>query len=208
MSVFIFYVFVDNFCKQPRRLESWKQLYEKKMRIWKQWKKDTKCTLKKQGMWVACFWAYAFLPHKLLNRLSVCVPTSQLKAVAANCIFSQIVQLQSIKSERINKQCLGWAWGPVRIPLYPLVSVVQGNSLASAQPVFTVLLWAGEMQSCWESNWPAMLLFCLVQVIKTLDPKLNPASAEIMLLRKQILEKDKRIEALEVKIFHIFKNNF
>ncbi|KAF2976652.1 hypothetical protein EK904_003266, partial [Melospiza melodia maxima] len=34
-------------------------------------------------------------------------------------------------------------------------------------------------------------------VIKTLDPKLNPASAEIMLLRKQILEKDKRIEALE-----------
>ncbi|KAF4797240.1 Protein Hook 1 [Turdus rufiventris] len=34
-------------------------------------------------------------------------------------------------------------------------------------------------------------------VIKTLDPKLNPASAEIMLLRKQILEKEKRIEALE-----------
>ncbi|XP_050162496.1 protein Hook homolog 1 isoform X1 [Myiozetetes cayanensis] len=34
-------------------------------------------------------------------------------------------------------------------------------------------------------------------VIKTLDPKLNPASAEIMLLRKQILEKDKKIEALE-----------
>ncbi|XP_060629589.2 protein Hook homolog 1 [Anolis sagrei] len=34
-------------------------------------------------------------------------------------------------------------------------------------------------------------------VIKTLDPKLNPASAEIMLLRKQLLEKDKRIEALE-----------
>ncbi|NXH48926.1 HOOK1 protein, partial [Dicaeum eximium] len=34
-------------------------------------------------------------------------------------------------------------------------------------------------------------------VIKTLDPKLNPASAEIMLLRKQILEKDKRIEELE-----------
>lgn len=53
-----------------------------------------------------------------------------------------------------------------------------------------------------------MLLFCLVQVIKTLDPKLNPASAEIMLLRKQILEKEKRIEALEVKILHIFDNNF
>ncbi|KAH0618560.1 hypothetical protein JD844_017893 [Phrynosoma platyrhinos] len=34
-------------------------------------------------------------------------------------------------------------------------------------------------------------------VIKTLDPKLNPASAEIMLLRKQLMEKDKRIEALE-----------
>uniref|UniRef100_A0A8C9G0A9 Hook microtubule tethering protein 1 n=1 Tax=Pavo cristatus TaxID=9049 RepID=A0A8C9G0A9_PAVCR len=34
-------------------------------------------------------------------------------------------------------------------------------------------------------------------VIKTLDPKLNPASAEIMLLRKQITERDKKIEALE-----------
>ncbi|XP_063154101.1 protein Hook homolog 1 [Candoia aspera] len=34
-------------------------------------------------------------------------------------------------------------------------------------------------------------------VIKTLDPKLNPASAEIMLLRKQLAEKDKRIETLE-----------
>uniref|UniRef100_A0A8D0H9W7 Hook microtubule tethering protein 1 n=1 Tax=Sphenodon punctatus TaxID=8508 RepID=A0A8D0H9W7_SPHPU len=34
-------------------------------------------------------------------------------------------------------------------------------------------------------------------VIKTLDPKLNPASAEIMLLRKQLTEKNKRIEALE-----------
>jgi len=44
-----------------------------------------------------------------------------------------------------------------------------------------------------------MLLFCIVQVIKTLDPKLNPASAEIMSLRKQIMEKDKKIEALEVK---------
>lgn len=43
--------------------------------------------------------------------------------------------------------------------------------------------------------------FCFVQVIKTLDPKLNPASAEIMLLRKQIMEKDKKIEALEVKIY-------
>lgn len=97
------YVFVDNFYKQPRRSESWKQLYEKKMRIWKQWKKDIKCTLKKQGMWVACFWTYAFLPHKLLNRLSMCVPTSQLKLVATCCIFSQIVQLQSVKSERINR---------------------------------------------------------------------------------------------------------
>lgn len=38
-------------------------------------------------------------------------------------------------------------------------------------------------------------------MIKTLDPKLNPASAEIMLLRKQIMEKDKKIEALEVKIY-------
>ncbi|KFO84272.1 Protein Hook 1, partial [Buceros rhinoceros silvestris] len=36
-------------------------------------------------------------------------------------------------------------------------------------------------------------------VIKTLDPKLNPASAEIMLLRKQIMEKDKKIEALEAE---------
>ncbi|KAM3840600.1 protein Hook homolog 1 [Vipera latastei] len=34
-------------------------------------------------------------------------------------------------------------------------------------------------------------------VIKTLDPKLKPASAEIMLLRKQLAEKDKRIETLE-----------
>ncbi|XP_063795328.1 protein Hook homolog 1 isoform X2 [Pseudophryne corroboree] len=34
-------------------------------------------------------------------------------------------------------------------------------------------------------------------VIKTLDPKLNPASAEIMLLRKQMTEKDRRIEILE-----------
>uniref|UniRef100_A0A8C0HES4 Hook microtubule tethering protein 1 n=1 Tax=Chelonoidis abingdonii TaxID=106734 RepID=A0A8C0HES4_CHEAB len=34
-------------------------------------------------------------------------------------------------------------------------------------------------------------------VIKTLDPKLNPASAEILLLRKQLLERDKKIEALE-----------
>ncbi|XP_052657096.1 protein Hook homolog 1 isoform X2 [Harpia harpyja] len=36
-------------------------------------------------------------------------------------------------------------------------------------------------------------------VIKTLDPKLNPASAEIMLLRKQITDKDKKIEALEAE---------
>uniref|UniRef100_A0A669PDQ1 Hook microtubule tethering protein 1 n=1 Tax=Phasianus colchicus TaxID=9054 RepID=A0A669PDQ1_PHACC len=36
-------------------------------------------------------------------------------------------------------------------------------------------------------------------VIKTLDPKLNPASAEIMLLRKQITERDKKIEALEAE---------
>ncbi|EPY79842.1 hook 1-like protein [Camelus ferus] len=35
------------------------------------------------------------------------------------------------------------------------------------------------------------------QVIKTLDPKLNPASAEIMLLRKQLAEKERRIEILE-----------
>ncbi|XP_040326356.1 protein Hook homolog 1 isoform X1 [Herpailurus yagouaroundi] len=34
-------------------------------------------------------------------------------------------------------------------------------------------------------------------VIKTLDPKLNPASAEIMLLRKQLAEKERRIEILE-----------
>ncbi|KAM9243226.1 protein Hook homolog 1 [Dugong dugon] len=34
-------------------------------------------------------------------------------------------------------------------------------------------------------------------VIKTLDPKLNPASAEIMLLRKQLSEKERRIEILE-----------
>ncbi|KAM4640802.1 protein Hook homolog 1 [Discoglossus pictus] len=34
-------------------------------------------------------------------------------------------------------------------------------------------------------------------VIKTLDPKLNPASAEIMLLRKQLTEKDRRIDLLE-----------
>ncbi|KAM3915289.1 protein Hook homolog 1 isoform 1-T1 [Leptodactylus fuscus] len=36
-------------------------------------------------------------------------------------------------------------------------------------------------------------------VIKTLDPKLNPASAEIMLLRKQLTEKDRRIEHLETE---------
>ncbi|PKU35691.1 hypothetical protein llap_14006 [Limosa lapponica baueri] len=36
-------------------------------------------------------------------------------------------------------------------------------------------------------------------VIKTLDPKLNPASAEIMLLRKQLTEKDKKIDALEAE---------
>ncbi|CAJ0938507.1 unnamed protein product [Ranitomeya imitator] len=36
-------------------------------------------------------------------------------------------------------------------------------------------------------------------VIKTLDPKLNPASAEIMLLRKQLTEKDQRIEHLEAE---------
>ena len=44
-------------------------------------------------------------------------------------------------------------------------------------------------------------LFCFLsfkQVIKTLDPKLNPASAEIMLLRKQLAEKERRIEILEV----------
>ncbi|XP_012494787.1 PREDICTED: protein Hook homolog 1 [Propithecus coquereli] len=35
------------------------------------------------------------------------------------------------------------------------------------------------------------------KVIKTLDPKLNPASAEIMLLRKQLAEKERRIEILE-----------
>ncbi|XP_073088954.1 protein Hook homolog 1-like [Manis javanica] len=34
-------------------------------------------------------------------------------------------------------------------------------------------------------------------VIKTLDPKLNPASAEIMLLRKQLAEEERRIEILE-----------
>ncbi|XP_068948998.1 protein Hook homolog 1 [Petaurus breviceps papuanus] len=34
-------------------------------------------------------------------------------------------------------------------------------------------------------------------VIRTLDPKLNPASAEIMLLRKHLAEKDRRIEILE-----------
>ncbi|KAK9404194.1 protein Hook 1 [Crotalus adamanteus] len=34
-------------------------------------------------------------------------------------------------------------------------------------------------------------------VIKTLDPKLKPASTEIMLLRKQLAEKDKKIETLE-----------
>ncbi|XP_054837739.1 protein Hook homolog 1 isoform X2 [Eublepharis macularius] len=34
-------------------------------------------------------------------------------------------------------------------------------------------------------------------VIRTLDPKLNPASAEIMLLRKQLTERDKKIEVLE-----------
>ncbi|KAG8437093.1 hypothetical protein GDO86_007973 [Hymenochirus boettgeri] len=34
-------------------------------------------------------------------------------------------------------------------------------------------------------------------VIKALDPKLNPASAEIMVLRKQLTEKDKKIEFLE-----------
>ncbi|ELW61439.1 Protein Hook like protein 1, partial [Tupaia chinensis] len=38
---------------------------------------------------------------------------------------------------------------------------------------------------------------CSNEVIKTLDPKLNPASAEIMLLRKQLAEKERRIEILE-----------
>ncbi|XP_069837423.1 protein Hook homolog 1 [Dendropsophus ebraccatus] len=36
-------------------------------------------------------------------------------------------------------------------------------------------------------------------VIKTLDPKLNPASAEIMSLRKQLTEKERRIERLEAE---------
>ncbi|XP_040262850.1 protein Hook homolog 1 [Bufo bufo] len=36
-------------------------------------------------------------------------------------------------------------------------------------------------------------------VIKTLDPKLNPASAEIMSLRKQLTEKERRIEHLEAE---------
>lgn len=48
-----------------------------------------------------------------------------------------------------------------------------------------------------------MLLFCLVQVIKALDPRLNPASAEIMSLKKQIMEKDKKIDALEVKFMYL-----
>lgn len=43
------------------------------------------------------------------------------------------------------------------------------------------------------------MTFLFIQVIKTLDPKLNPASAEIMLLRKQLAEKERRIEILEVK---------
>lgn len=43
-------------------------------------------------------------------------------------------------------------------------------------------------------------LFLSEQVIKTLDPKLNPASAEIMLLRKQLAEKERRIEILEVNL--------
>uniref|UniRef100_A0A6I8N4X6 Hook microtubule tethering protein 1 n=1 Tax=Ornithorhynchus anatinus TaxID=9258 RepID=A0A6I8N4X6_ORNAN len=34
-------------------------------------------------------------------------------------------------------------------------------------------------------------------VIKALDPKLNPASAEILLLRKQLADKDRKIEILE-----------
>ncbi|KAL0604270.1 Protein Hook-like protein 1 [Plecturocebus cupreus] len=42
-------------------------------------------------------------------------------------------------------------------------------------------------------------------VIKTLDPKLNPASAEIMLLRKQLAEKERRIEILEMESCSVTK---
>jgi len=38
------------------------------------------------------------------------------------------------------------------------------------------------------------------KVIRALDPKLNPASAEIQLLKAQLSEKDKRINALEVEL--------
>ncbi|KAM7324689.1 hypothetical protein ACRRTK_016994 [Alexandromys fortis] len=51
-----------------------------------------------------------------------------------------------------------------------------------AEQIFVPMFWSSLVQT---------------QVIKTLDPKLNPASAEIMLLRKQLAEKERRIEILE-----------
>lgn len=38
-----------------------------------------------------------------------------------------------------------------------------------------------------------------LQVIRALDPKLNPATAEIQALKNQLLEKDRRILSLEVR---------
>lgn len=43
------------------------------------------------------------------------------------------------------------------------------------------------------------LLSCL-QVIRALDPKLNPATAEIQSLRNQLADRDKQILNLEVKL--------
>ncbi len=41
------------------------------------------------------------------------------------------------------------------------------------------------------------------KVIRALDPKLNPASAEIQSLKVQLSEKEKKIVALEVE-HHLF----
>lgn len=41
-------------------------------------------------------------------------------------------------------------------------------------------------------------LFCSLQVIRALDPKLNPATAEIQALKSQLSDRDKQILNLEV----------
>lgn len=101
------------------------------------------------------------------------------------------------------------------VNFYPSISsVVLSNSLVFILTAWLVLNLFSYFCCCEQircravENQTWLVVLCPVQVIKTLDPKLNPASAEIMLLRKQIMEKDKKIEALEVKIYiYLMINN-